>query len=58
MKIIRPYRGGEYYENYNESEQCLGPFAKFLENGEVGSSVEQQSVEINKLHECTYFHAN
>ena len=31
VKVIMPDRGGEYYEKYNESEQCSGPFAKFLE---------------------------
>ena len=31
VKIIRYDRGGEYYGKYNESRQCLGPFAKFLE---------------------------
>ena len=31
VKIIRSDRGGEYYGKYDESGQCLGPFAKFLE---------------------------
>ena len=31
VKIIRSYRGGEYYGKYCESRQCLGPFAKLLE---------------------------
>jgi len=31
VKIIRSDRGGEYYGKYNESGQCPGPFAKFLE---------------------------
>ena len=31
VKIIRSDRGGEYYGKYNESGQCSGPFAKFLE---------------------------
>lgn len=31
VKIIRSDRGGEYYRKYNESRQCPGPFAKFLE---------------------------
>lgn len=32
VKIIRSDRGGEYYGKYNESGQCPGPFAKFLES--------------------------
>ncbi|XP_075080193.1 uncharacterized protein LOC142165730 [Nicotiana tabacum] len=31
VRIIRLDRGGEYYGKYNESRQCLGPYAKFLE---------------------------
>ena len=31
VKIIRSDRGGEYYEKYDESGQCPGPFAKVLE---------------------------
>lgn len=31
MKIIRSDRGGEYYGKHNESGQCPGPFARFLE---------------------------
>ena len=32
IKSIRSDRGGEYYCRYNGSgEQCLGPFAKFLD---------------------------
>ena len=31
VKIIRSDRGGEYYGKYDESGQCPGPFAKFLE---------------------------
>jgi len=30
VKIVRSDRGGEYYGKYDESEQHLGPFAKFL----------------------------
>ena len=41
VKIIKSDRGSEYYENSNESKQCLGLFEKFLENGEVGGSVER-----------------
>ncbi|GJU60324.1 retrovirus-related pol polyprotein from transposon TNT 1-94 [Tanacetum coccineum] len=32
VKIIRSDRGDEYYGKSDESGQCLGPFAKFLEN--------------------------
>ena len=49
VRIIRSDRDGEYYENCNESEQCLSPFTKFLWSGEVGGSVERQSVEINEV---------
>ncbi|KAH0644902.1 hypothetical protein KY284_032786 [Solanum tuberosum] len=49
VKIIRSDRGGKYYGKYNESEQCPGPFAKFLENDEVSGSVERQSVKINEV---------
>ena len=31
MKIVRSDRGGEYYGKFDESGQCPGPFAKFLE---------------------------
>lgn len=31
VKVLRFGRGGEYYDKYNESSKCLGPFAKFLE---------------------------
>jgi len=31
VKNVRSDRGGEYYGKYDESEQYLGPFAKFLE---------------------------
>ena len=31
MKVVRSNRGGEYYGKYNETGQCPGPFAKFLE---------------------------
>ena len=30
VKIIRSDRCGEYYRNYDESDQCPGPFTKFL----------------------------
>ena len=32
IKIVRSYRGGEYYGRYDESGQNPSPFAKFLEN--------------------------
>ena len=32
MKVVRSDRGGEYYGKFNESRQCPGPFAKFLES--------------------------
>ncbi|KAI0524826.1 hypothetical protein KFK09_004214 [Dendrobium nobile] len=31
VKIIRSDRGGEFYGRFDESGQCPGPFAKFLE---------------------------
>ena len=31
VKVVRSDRGGEYYGRYNETGQCPGPFAKFLE---------------------------
>ncbi|KAL6347692.1 hypothetical protein AAG906_026221 [Vitis piasezkii] len=31
IKIVRSYRGGEYYGRYLEDGQSLGPFAKFLQ---------------------------
>lgn len=61
VKIIRSDRGGEYYEKYNETRQCRGPFAnhspiiveisnaKFLDNCEVSGSFEQQFVEIKEV---------
>ncbi|OMO97059.1 Integrase, catalytic core [Corchorus capsularis] len=32
VKVVRSYRGGEYYGKYDKSGQCPGPFAKFLES--------------------------
>ncbi|CAM8940925.1 unnamed protein product [Rhodiola kirilowii] len=32
VKVVRSDRGGEFYGKFNESGQCPGPFAKFLEN--------------------------
>ena len=32
VKVVRSDRGGEFYGKYNESGQCPGPFAKFLES--------------------------
>uniref|UniRef100_A0A2P2MWM4 Retrovirus-related Pol polyprotein from transposon TNT 1-94 n=1 Tax=Rhizophora mucronata TaxID=61149 RepID=A0A2P2MWM4_RHIMU len=32
VKVIKSDRGGEYYGKFNESGQCPGPFAKFLES--------------------------
>ena len=31
VKVVRLGRDDEYYGRYNESGQCPGPFAKFLE---------------------------
>ena len=31
VKIIRSDKGGKYYGKYDESGQCLGPFAKLFE---------------------------
>ncbi|XP_075091938.1 uncharacterized protein LOC142172071 [Nicotiana tabacum] len=35
VKIVRSDRGGKYYEKYNKSEKYLGPFVKFLEDGDI-----------------------
>ncbi|XP_075076904.1 uncharacterized protein LOC142163508 [Nicotiana tabacum] len=35
VKIIRSDKCGEYYGKYNESGQCPGPFAKFLEERDI-----------------------
>ncbi|GKA23015.1 retrovirus-related pol polyprotein from transposon TNT 1-94 [Tanacetum coccineum] len=35
VKIVRSDRGGEYYEKYDKSGQCPGPFAKFLESHDI-----------------------
>ena len=32
VKVVRSDRGDEFYRKYNESGQCLGPFAKFFES--------------------------
>ena len=32
VKIVKSDRGGEYYGKCDETGQCPGPFAKFLEN--------------------------
>ena len=31
VKIIKSNKGSEYYGKHDETRQCLGPFAKFLE---------------------------
>ena len=49
MKIIKWDSDDEHYGNFNESEECLGLFMKFLEIGEVGGSVERQSVKITEI---------
>ncbi|GJZ97390.1 RNA-directed DNA polymerase, eukaryota, reverse transcriptase zinc-binding domain protein [Tanacetum coccineum] len=35
VNIVRSDRGGEYYRKNDESGQCLGPFAKFLESHSI-----------------------
>ena len=35
VKIVRSDRGSEYYEKYNESGQCPGPFTKLLESHSI-----------------------
>ncbi|KAH9760840.1 Integrase catalytic domain-containing protein [Citrus sinensis] len=35
IKIVRSYRGGEYYGRYTGSEQKPGPFARFLEENGI-----------------------
>ena len=35
VKSARSNRGGEYYDKYDETEQCPGPFAKFLETHDI-----------------------
>ena len=32
VKVVRSYKGGEYYGNFNKSGQCPGSFAKFLQS--------------------------
>ena len=32
VKVVRSYKGGEYYGNFNKSGQCSGSFAKFLQS--------------------------
>lgn len=32
VKVVKSDRGGEYFGRFNESGQCPGPFAKFLES--------------------------
>ena len=35
IKIMRPDRGGEYYDRYTENGQASGPFARFLQEHET-----------------------
>ena len=35
VKIVKFDRGGEYYGKYDETRQCPGPFAKFLESSGI-----------------------
>jgi len=35
IKIVRSYRGGEYYGRYTENGQAPGPFVKFLQEHEI-----------------------
>ena len=32
IKIVKSYRGGEYYGRHGDLGQCLGPFAEFLQS--------------------------
>ena len=52
IKIVRLYRGGEYYGRYLEDGQSLGPFAKFLqEHGIVAQYTMSGSPDQNGVAE-------
>ena len=51
VKIIRSDRGGEYYRKYNESGQCLGPFAKFLEKHGICAQTMPGTLQQNGVAE-------
>ncbi|XP_070018798.1 uncharacterized protein [Nicotiana sylvestris] len=52
IKIMRSDRGGEYYEKYDESGQCMGPFALFLqEYGIVAQYTMSGTLEQNGVAE-------
>ena len=35
VKVVKSDKGGEYYGRYNETGQCPGPFAKFLDKCDI-----------------------
>ena len=52
IKIMRSYRGGEYYGRYTENGQALGPFTKFLqEHGIVAQHTMSGSLDRNGVAE-------
>ena len=48
VKVVRSNRGGEYCGRYNETGQCPGPFAKFLEKHGIVLNTQCQ-VHHNKM---------
>ena len=44
VKIVKSDKGGEYYERYDESEQSLGPFAKFLQRHDICAQYTMRAV--------------
>ena len=52
IKIMRTYRGGEYYGRYTKDGQAPGPFMKFLqENGIVAQYTMPSSLDQNSVAE-------
>ena len=35
IKVVRSYRGGEYYGKHGDAGQLKGPFAKYLEDSGI-----------------------
>ncbi len=50
VKIIRSNRGDEYYDKYDKSGQCPGPFAKLLEKVAFVHNTLCQERHLCKIH--------
>jgi len=52
VKVVRSYRGGEYYERYDETRQHPCPFAKLLQKRGVCAQYIMSSTPQQNGHFC------